>query len=157
MNSKLLLVAALVCGTALAKPPGPAASRATPPEAEAMVRKAVALIKASPHEQAFAEISDPKGAYVDRDLYVVVYRNDGTALAHGFNRKMIGKNMIEMRDADGKEYWRERIEWAKTKASFWQDLKYVDPLTRKIEPKSTYCERLDDMLVCGGIYKIAPH
>ena len=157
MNSKLLLVAALVCGTALAKPPAPAASRATPQEAEAMVQKAVALIKANPHERAFAEISDPKGEYVDRDLYVVVYRNDGTALAHGFNRKMIGKNMIEMRDADGKEYWRERIEWAKTKASFWQDLKYVDPLTRKIEPKSTYCERLDDMLVCGGIYKIAPH
>lgn len=157
MNCKFLLAAALVCGTALANPAASTATRANAREAEAMVKKGVAYIKAHPHEQAFADISNPKGEFVDRDLYLVVYRNDGTSLAHGFNQKMIGKNLIDLRDADGKEYWRERIEWARTKASFWQDLKFVDPLTRKIEPKSTYCERLEDLLVCGGIYKVGQH
>jgi signal transduction histidine kinase len=158
MKSKLLLAGALVCATAWANTGGhPAPSRATAKEAEAMVRKAVDHIKAVPHAQAFADISNPKGDFVDRDLYIVVYRNDGTSLAHGFNAKMVGKNLIDLRDGDGKEYWRERIEWAKTKASFWQDLKFVDPLTRKIEPKTTYCERLDDMLVCGGVYKVGTH
>jgi cytochrome c len=122
-----------------------------------MVKKGVAYIKAHPHDQAFAAVSNPNGEFVDRDLYLVVYRIDGTNLAHGFNQKMIGKNLIDLRDGDGKEYWRERIELAKTKASFWQDLKFVDPLTRKMEPKSTYCERLEDMLVCGGVYKVGEH
>ena len=29
----------------------------------------------------------------------------------------------------------------------------TDPMTRKVEPKEMYCERLDDVVVCGGIYK----
>ena len=155
-----LAAAALLAGTAhaaITTTVAATATRATPAEAEAMVKKGVAYIKANPGDKGLAAISDPKGQFVDRDLYLVVYRNDGTALAHGFNQKMIGKNFIDMRDADGKAYWRERVEWAKTKASFWQDLKFVDPITRKIEPKSTYCERLDDLIVCGGIYKVAQH
>jgi cytochrome c len=26
-------------------------------------------------------------------------------------------------------------------------------VSKKIEPKQMYCERLDDTVVCGGIYK----
>lgn len=156
MKAGMALIAALVCGGAWAATTGTAApaARATPAEAEAMVKKAVAYIKANPQDKAFNDISEPKGAFVDRDLYIVVYRNDGTALAHGFNRKMIGKNFLEMRDVDGKEFWKERIEWSKTRTSFWQDLKFTDPLTHAIEPKTTYCETLKDLIVCGGVYKV---
>lgn len=130
------------------------AERATAKEAEAMVKKAVAQIKVD-RDKAFADISNPAGPYVDRDLYLVVYRTDGTNLAHGFNQKMIGKSFMDIRDMDGKEYMRERMDLARTKGSFWQDLKFVDPLTRKIEPKQVYCEKSGaDMLVCGGIYKM---
>ena len=31
--------------------------------------------------------------------------------------------------------------------------KFTDPVTKKVLPKSMYCERLDDTVVCGGIYK----
>jgi hypothetical protein len=27
------------------------------------------------------------------------------------------------------------------------------PKTKKVEPKQTYCERLDMTVVCGGIYQ----
>lgn len=125
---------------------------ATPKEAEAMVKKAVAEIKAN-RDKAFTQISDPHGPFVDRDLYIVVYNTEATCLAHGFNAKFIGKNFMDMRDADGKEFWRERVTWAQTKSSFWQDLKFVNPISRKIEPKTTYCERVNDLIVCGGAYK----
>lgn len=125
---------------------------ATPKEAEAMVKKAVAEIKVD-RDKAFTQISDPHGPFVDRDLYIVVYNKEATCLAHGFNAKFIGKNFMDLRDADGKEYWRERVSWAQTKPSFWQDLKFVNPISRKIEPKTTYCERLNDLIVCGGAYK----
>ena len=54
---------------------------------------------------------------------------------------------------DGKPFVKERVELAKSKGTFWQDYKFTNPVTKKIEPKQMYCERLDDTAVCGGIYK----
>jgi cytochrome c len=128
--------------------------RVTPKEAEAMVKKGVAYIKAGPRDKALADITDSKGQFVDRELYLTVYRMDGTALAHGANARFVGKNLIELRDANGKEHIRERVELARTKTSFWQDFSWVNPVNKKIEPKQMYCERTDDMLVvCGGVYR----
>ena len=127
--------------------------RVTPEEAEAMVRKGVAYIKANPRAKAMADITDPHGQFVDRELYLTVYTLDGTALAHGANAKFVGKNMIDLRDANGKEHIRERMELAKTKTTFWQDFAFVKPVNKKIEPMQMYCERSNDLVVCGGIYK----
>ena len=127
---------------------------ATAKEAEAMVKKGVAFIKANGKEKGFAEITRRDSAdFHDRDLYLAVHRMDGTAVAHGTNEKMVGKNFIEIKDIDGKEYIKERVEFAKTKPTFWTDYKFVNPVSKKIEPKTAYCERLDDYIVCGGIYK----
>jgi signal transduction histidine kinase len=147
-----LLVAAL--GAALVATAAFADARVTAKEAEAMVKKGVAYIKGTPRDKALADITDPKGQFVDRDLYLTVYNMEGTALAHGANAKMVGKNLIDLRDANGKEHIRERMELAKTKAAFWQDFSWVNPVSKKIEPKQMYCERTEEKLVvCGGIYK----
>lgn len=74
-------------------------------------------------------------------------------LAHGANEKMIGKNLIDLRDVYGKEFVKERVEMARSKGTFWQDYKFTNPTTKKIEPKSMYCEKLDNAAVCGGTYK----
>jgi signal transduction histidine kinase len=66
---------------------------------------------------------------------------------------MVGKNLIDLKDIDGKPFVRERVEMAKTKATFWQDYKFTNPENKKVEPKAMYCEKLDDTVVCGGIYK----
>ena len=127
---------------------------ATAKEAETMVKKGVAYIKANGKDKGFAEITrrDSK-EFHDRDLYLAAHKLDGTCVAHGTNEKMVGKNFIDMRDIDGKEYIKERVDFGKSKANFWTDYKFVNPLSKKIEPKTAYCERLDDYVVCGGIYK----
>jgi cytochrome c len=125
----------------------------TAAEAEAMVKKAVNLIKTEGKDKAFREISNPKGKFVDRDLYIFVYDMNGKCVAHGFNQKMIGKDLLEMRDTDGKLYVKERVEIAKTKGKGWQDYKFTDPMTKKVEPKTAYLEKVDDMVVGCGIYK----
>lgn len=130
-----------------------AQTKATAAEATAMVKKGVTFIKANGKEKGNAEISNKTGQFTDRDLYLVVYGLDGTVHAHGANEKMIGKNLIDLKDVDGKEFVKERIELAKSKGTFWQDYKFTDPTTKKIAPKSMYCEKLDDAVVCGGIYK----
>ena len=126
---------------------------ATEADATAMVKKGVAYIKANGHDKGYAEISNKTSQFHNQDLYLVVYGLDGTVRAHGANEKMIGKNLIDLKDVDGKAFVRERIELAKAKPSFWQDYKFTNPENKKIEPKSMYCERLDDSVVCGGIYK----
>lgn len=130
-----------------------AADHATKAEAIEMVKKAVRYIKQNGTEKAYAEIDDRKGQFVDRDLYVMVYDFNGVCLAHGAIAKLIGKNLIDAQDVDGKYYVKERVETAKTKDSYWLDYKFSDPVTKSLEPKSTYCERLDQTVVCAGVYK----
>lgn len=126
---------------------------ATEADATSMVKKGVAFIKANGKDKGYAEISNKAGQFRHQDLYLVVYGLDGTVLAHGANEKMIGKNLIDLKDVDGKAFVRERVEMGKAKASFWQDYKFTNPETKKIEPKTMYCERLEETVVCGGIYK----
>ena len=130
-----------------------AAAYGTAAEAEAMVKKAIAYLKANGKDKAFAEFSNPKGQFVDRDLYVTVYDLNGKCLAHGADRTMIGKDLIGLKDTDGKAFIKERMELAKTKGKFWQDYKFMNPVSKKIEPKSMYCERVGDIIVACGIYK----
>jgi len=129
------------------------ANNATPAEATAMVKKGVAFIKANGKEKGYAEVSNKTGSFVDRDLYLVVYGLDGVVRAHGANEKMVGKNLIELKDIDGKAFVKERVELAQAKGTFWQDYKFTNPVTKKIEPKRMYCEKLEDAVVCGGVYK----
>ena len=125
----------------------------TPKEAQQMVKKAIAYIKANGKEKGITAINDKKGPFVDRDLYVTVYDFNGKCLAHGFNSALIGKDLIGMRDSDGKLYIKERMDMAKTKSAFWLDYKFSNPTTKKIEPKSMYSEVMDDLIVACGVYK----
>ena len=140
-------------GLALATLCAAAGEYGTLDEAKALVKKAVAYADKNGPQKAFDEFSKSPGPFVDRDLYVVVYDMKGKVLAHGANEKMIGKNLIELKDVDGKAFVKERVELAQSKGTFWQDYKFTNPVSKKIEPKQMYCEKLDDTAVCGGIYK----
>ncbi|MBI3376554.1 MAG: cache domain-containing protein [Betaproteobacteria bacterium] len=129
-----------------------AAEFATAKEAEAMVGKAVAAIKAN-KQATYEEITAKNAKWVDRDLYPVVYGLDGKVLAHGQNSRQVDKELIDMKDPDGKLFVKERVELARSKGRFWQDYKFTDPLTKKALPKQMYCEKLDETAVCAGIYK----
>ena len=125
---------------------------ATKKEAEAMVVKTVADLKAN-RAKTLEEITAKNPRYVDRDLYAVVYDMGGKVLAHGANNKMVGKDLIDLKDPDGKEFVKERVGLAKSQGKFWQDYKFTDPVTRKLLPKEAYCEKVEDAIVCAGVYK----
>jgi signal transduction histidine kinase len=150
---KLQHIAIALLATAAAAAAVAKEGNATATEATAMVKKGIAFIKSNGKDKGYAEISNKAGQFTDRDLYLVVYGLDGTVRAHGANEKMIGKNLIELKDVDGKPFVKERVELAQSKGTFWQDYKFTNPVSKKIEPKSMYCEKLEDAAVCGGIYK----
>jgi cytochrome c len=130
-----------------------AADVATTKDAEMMVHQAVAFLKKEGKTKAFAEFSDPKGRFTYRDLYVVAYDLDGNCLAHGQKKERVGKNLLEDRDPDGKLFVKERVKIAKDQGKGWQEYKFSNPATGKVEQKVAYFERVDDVIVASGAYK----
>jgi hypothetical protein len=141
----------VVAAPALAELP----EHASDAEAQEMVKKAVALIKSAGPESAYKTFTEhPGGAFKDRDLYIFVYDFDGNCLAQGANPKMIGKNLLELRDADGNQMIKGQIALVKAKGSGWYGpYRFNNPVTNKIEVKKSYCMRgAGDSYVCAGVY-----
>lgn len=150
---KTLFKLMLILSISLANFDGLAQERAKPEEAQAMVTKVIASIKSHGREQVFAEINSLQGQYRDRDLYITVLDLQGNELAHGANKRMQGINVLALKDEDGKPFVKERLELAKKQAQGWQDYKFVNPVTKKIELKTVYFERLGDLVINCGAYK----
>ena len=130
--------------------------KGTADEAVALVKKAAAYLNANGKEKAFAEFNNPAGQFVLKDLYVFVYsmNGDGINLAHGANSKMIGKNLLELKDVDGVYIVKEFYKVANGKSGKgWVDYKWSNPVTKAFEPKSTYIEKAGDVIIGCGIYK----
>jgi cytochrome c len=132
---------------------GIAEDYATTKDAELMVHRAVQFLKKEGREKALAAFSDPQGHFTYRDLYIMVYDMNGKCVAHGQKKERIGKNLLDDKDAGGKAFVRERIEIAKKHGKGWQDYKFQNPVTGKIELKTSYFEREGDLVVGCGAYK----
>jgi cytochrome c len=122
-------------------------------DAKALVEKAAGFLKANGKDAALKEISKPKGQFDKGDLYVFAYDMSATMIAHPKNPKLIGKNLLDVPDTDGKLFRKEIAETAKTKGSGWVDYKYLNPETRKVEAKTTYVLKVSDVILCCGAYK----
>ncbi len=130
-----------------------AADQGTAAEAEAMVKKAVAYIKTNGPEKAYEEFTHGK-SFKDRDLYIIVYDLNGKNLAQGANPKLVGKDLIGLKDPDGKPLIQMFVDLAKGKGKGWvEGYKFLNPVSQKIEGKAMYLERVGDTLVGCGIYK----
>jgi cytochrome c len=122
-------------------------------EAVAMVHKAIAFMKANGKEKTIAEANNPKGQFVDRDLYVAITDSNGKMLANSPNPRLIGKDLMELKDADGKYFMKNRFESLKTKNGVWTDYKWLNPITKNIDMKSGYAEKYGDLVFSCGVYK----
>jgi len=127
--------------------------KATPTEAEALVRKAIDFIRAKGRDVAFTEFNDRAGKFVNRDLYIVVYSMNGKCLAHGRDKEKVGEDMINLMDPDNKPIVRDRIEIARTRGKGWQEYKTVNPATKEMENKIAYNELYEDVIVASGAFK----
>lgn len=130
-----------------------AGERGTTEEAKAMVKKGIAFIKENGKEKAFAEFANLSNKeFHDRDLYLFAYDMNGMNLSHGNNPKMNGKNLINLKVGD-KFVVQDMIAVAKSKGSGWVDYQWPNPVTKALETKSTYLEKVDNYFVGCGAYK----
>jgi signal transduction histidine kinase len=126
----------------------------TKSEAVAMVKRVQAEFKQKGAVATFKDVSDKANkAYHDRDLYPFVFDLQGKCVAHGARPALIGKDLIGLKDQDGKYLIKEMVALAKGPGRGWVDYKWPNPITNKIEDKSSYIERMGDYFVGVGIYK----
>src|SRR4051812_16568844 len=101
---KKLLKLIAVTLAILAATPSWAGELGSADEAVAMVRKAAAMLNESGRDKTIAEANNPKGRFVDRDLYVVIHDMNGKVLANPVLPRMIGMDLSAVKDVDGKAF-----------------------------------------------------
>ncbi|HET7493317.1 MAG TPA: cache domain-containing protein [Bradyrhizobium sp.] len=123
-------------------------------EAVAMVKRVEDMFASAGAESTFKAVSDKSvGSFHDRDLYPFIYDLSGRCVAHGARPALIGKNLLELKDQDGKYLIREMIAIARGPGSGWVNYKWPNPLTNKIEDKTSYVEKMGDYFVGVGVYR----
>jgi signal transduction histidine kinase len=126
-------------------------------DAKALVKRAAAYVKYQGKEKALAEISTPKGMFDKGELYVFAYDLQGVMLAHPKNPALIGQNLIAVPDTEGKLFRKEIVERAQSQGSGWVDYVYLNPETNKQEHKTTYFQKVGDIILCCGVYQDYSH
>ena len=126
----------------------------TKDEAKAMVNAALAHIKKVGNAVAFKDFSADKATWTKKDLYVVAQDINGVVLAHGANEKLVGKNLIDFKDQNGKLFVQELISVG-SKGEGWVDYDFSNPVTKKVEGKSSFVKRIPgfDGIVLVGVYR----
>lgn len=128
-----------------------------------MVKKAADFLAANGKDKTLAEINNSKGMFAHGEIYLFASdyvpnwdsNKDRTiTLAHGANPKLVGKDMTDLKDADGLPFVKKMAEIASSKAGEgWTDYKWPNPVTKAIEPKTTFTKRVEPLVINCGVYK----
>lgn len=144
----------LVVALSAFAPPAAAAEFGTKEEAVAMVKRVQEKFKKDGADATFKAVSDQSiKEFHDRDLYPFIYDMNGLNVAHGARPALIGKNLRDLKDQDGVYLIREMIKLADGPGSGWVDYKWPNPITNKIEDKTSYVEKMGAYFVGVGVYR----
>jgi cytochrome c len=150
ISSGLALACAFALSFVFSAPASSAEEFGSRDDAVAMVKQIQDYYAKNGAEATLKAITDKK--FIDRDLYPFAYSFDGVCAAHGVNQAMVGKNINDIRDQSGKFLVREIVKVAKEDAHGWVDYSWPNPVTKKIDNKSSYVERMGDYAIGVGIY-----
>jgi len=154
MNSLMRSLCAVAAACSLASAVQ-AQDRGSREEAKALVNAAVAHVKEVGADKAFDDFTKDKATWTKKDLYIVAHDISGSVKAHGANEKMVGKNIINLKDPTGKELVKECTAVAVNSGEGWCDYQWIHPQTKKMDDKSSFIKRVPgtDFLVLVGVYR----
>ncbi|TDG32111.1 cache domain-containing protein [Paracraurococcus ruber] len=117
-----------------------------------LARRAAAHVQAVGRPRALADFSRPDGGFVRGDDYVFCHAADGTVLAHGGNPALVGRNMMNARDPDGRRPTETLNRIGFTEGAGWYEFRWPNPVTRRIVDRVAFVMKVEDDLVCGAGY-----
>jgi len=147
--TRILITLALCLGTVFA-------GEAEKTKAEALIKKGAQFIKDNGKEAALKAFNDPKGAFVEGELYIFAYDMDDVCLALYSKPAQIGKDLSDITDADGKQFFKDFHKVIESKTgSGWVEYKWINPITKKIQDKQSFVMKIpgQNMYIGCGIYK----
>ncbi len=118
-----------------------------------LVKKAAEYMSVYGKENCMNELKKKNGRFCKGDLFVFAYDTTGVMIAHPKNHKLIGVNLIDVPDVEGKMYRKEMIKIAKQKGSGWVDYTYKNPEKKQIEFITAYVYQSGDLVLCCGVHK----
>ena len=145
-----ILMALAICAT------GALAGEADKGKAEALVKKGVQFIKDHGKDAAIQEFNNPKGKFVDGELYIFAYDMDDVCLALYSKPAQVGKDLSDITDADGKPFFKEFHTVLDSKEGHgWIGYKWNNPLTKKVQDKISYIQKIpgQNLYIGCGLYK----
>jgi methyl-accepting chemotaxis protein len=123
-------------------------------DAVQLVKRGVSFVHAHGKTALIDDVRKLRNSrFVDRDLYFSINDVNGICVANGANPRFVGANGNETRDSDGKYFVREILCRALRDGFGWVDYRYPHPVTKKMQLKSTYFEKVDDIIITCGFYK----
>ena len=117
------------------------------------VKDAIVFYRACGKRIALAEYTNPNGLFIQGEMYIFVLNSKGTMLAHGVNERFLGEDFSELKDSDGKNFIKEILDTANTQGSGWVEYKWFNPASKEMLPKTVYFEKVNDLIICSGVYK----
>ena len=131
----------------------PDSSRAK--QVAALVDKAAALIE-SKGKEAFPEFRKKDSEWYKDDTYIFVVDMKGKGLVQPVKPDMEGKDLLDLKDSDGKAVVREMVNMLKGKKTDW--VEYMWPKPGKTEPsrRLSYIKKAklggEEVIVESGYY-----
>jgi len=114
---------------------------------------AIAVRHIEEHGEAGAEDFARQSAFVDRDLYAYAVRTDGRFLASGgASAALVGDNVLDYRDSEGKAFFREMIDIARRDGEGAVEYRWFNPADSRGEPKVTFFRKVGEVIVAVGYY-----
>ena len=96
------------------------------------------------------------GEFVEGELYVYVLDTQGNFLASGGSSySLIGRNVTELQDSEGRSFMREILEGARAQGKGQVEYRWRNPSTGRNEPKIALYRKVDERILVAGYY--APH
>jgi cytochrome c len=125
----------------------------TEKDAVALVEKGAQFMRLHGKDEMIRKINTKDPDFYAGALYLALRDMNGITVAHP-TTALIGKNLVDVPDADGKLFRREMMAVAQgSKGRGWVEYKFLNPATGKVEPKITYVLRVGDVALEAGIYK----
>jgi signal transduction histidine kinase len=131
---------------------GMAYAQSTEKDAVALVEKGAQFMRLHGRDEIVRKINTKDPEFYTGALYLAMLDMNGISIAHP-TTALIGKNLLDVPDADGKVFRREMVALATGEGKGWVRYKFTNPTNGKVESKITYVLRVGDIAFEAGIYR----
>lgn len=125
-------------------------------DCKALVERAAEMFKRQGKDAALKAIDSNNGsALIKGDLYVFALSSvDNAMLAHPYEKTLKRLKMENIKDSNGKEFFKEFREVAVNKGSGWVEYTWAKPGAKEPSPKRSYILKVpsEDVYIGSGYY-----